>query len=375
MPPTNTTEAFSITVWENLPSKQAEQLALDVAAFEEEFADYKISLQHYSIPEKFLADVVSGRTKFDVVLASPELLGSLWLAGRIMPMSDLFPASFLDSFAAVTLPGATATDQLWGLPETAGFHLMLFYNKELVDTPPATIAELEALADELATEDRAGLVMNTYEPLWLVPWLGANGGWLVDADGQPAADTVAMEQALALYSSWFPGTAPIVSYDEALQKFMSGDAAMMISGDWTIAQLASARELDWGVAVLPDVGESPAVPLVLSSYWAVSRETNQDRALAVAALLEFLSRPERQLVWTTEFGTMPPRREALDDPVVVSDVVRRTSAAQMRAGRMLPLGVSPNLILDAMRQPLQQVIDGTMTPAGAAAQIEANLAP
>jgi maltose-binding protein MalE len=358
-----------------LPSKQAEQLALDAAAFEAEFANYRINLQHYSAPEKFLADVVSSQTKFDVVLASPELLGSLWLAGRIMPMSDLFPASFLDSFAAVTLPGATATDQLWGLPETAGFHLMLFYNKALVDTPPATVTEMEMLAGELATDDSPGLIMNTYEPLWLVPWLTASGGWLVDADGQPAIETAAMEQALALYASWFPGTAPIVSYDEALQKFMSGDAAMLISGDWTIAQLASARELDWGVAVLPDAGESPAVPLVLSSYWAVSGGTNQDRALAVAAFLEFLSRPERQLAWTTEFGTLPTRREALDDPVVVSDVVRRTSAAQMRAGRMLPLGVSPNLVLDAMRQPLQQVIDGTLTPVDGAAQIQTNLAP
>jgi ABC-type glycerol-3-phosphate transport system substrate-binding protein len=117
------------------------------------------------------------------------------------------------------------------------------------------------------------------------------------------------------------------------------------------------------------------VPLVLSSYWAVSRETNQDRALAAAAFLEFLSRPERQLVRTTKFGTLPTRREALDDPVIVSDAVRRTSAAQMRAGRMLPLGVSPNLILDALRLPLQQVIDGAISPADGAAQVQTNLAP
>jgi hypothetical protein len=42
---------------------------------------------------------------------------------------------------------------------------------------------------------------------------------------------------------------------------------------------------------------------------------------------------------------------------------------------MLPLGVSPNLILDALRLPLQQVIDGAISPADGAAQVQTNLAP
>lgn len=380
--PTNASSGATITVWESLPEAQAQLLAQQIDDFQAQFPQYLVTVQHYNSPEDFMTPLMANQTGFDVVLASPGLLTSLRAADRIAPMSDFFPPSFIDGFAAVTLLGASQDNAVWGLPDTTGFHLLLFYNKDLVDTPPATTAELAELAQPLTKGAQWGLGVNSYDPLWLVPWLAPYGGWLTDEAGRPTLDTPAMESALTLYLGWqgrLTGIAPVATYGEVRSKFLSGDVAMMIDGDWAIGELSTTDEINWGVAPLPNVGQpqdnQPAAPLVLSRYWAVSRAATGSRALAAAAFLEFLTQPERQLEKTRRFGLLPTRRSALDNPLIVNDPVWRVSAAQMQAGRAVPPGVNANLLLDAMRRPLQRMIDGELTPQAAAKMMQANARP
>jgi len=280
---------------------------------------------------------------------------------------------------AVTLSGATTNNQVWGLPETTGFHLLLFYNKDLVDTPPATTSELTQLGQALTNGSQWGLGLNSYDPLWVIPWLAPYDGSLTDANGQPTLNTPAMEKSLALYREWQNdenGIAPITTYDEMQGEFLDGNLAMMMTGDWAIGELSTAPEISWGVALLPKVDNEeesqPAAPLVLGKYWAISHTATENRAPAATAFLEFITQPERQLAWAAKFGSLPTRREALNDPLIVNDAIRRVSALQMQSGQPVPLGVNPNFLLDAMREPLRAVIDGELTPQKAAEIIQAN---
>jgi ABC-type glycerol-3-phosphate transport system substrate-binding protein len=308
-------------------------------------------------------------------------LGNLWLAEEIAPMADFFPPSFIDGFAAVALAGAARNGQVWGLPDTAGFHLLLFYNEDLVDAPPTTTAQLAELAETLTQDSRWGLGLNSYDPLWLTPWLAPFGGWLADDSGQPTLDTAAMSEALSLYAGWQtgnPAIAPIQTYDEMRARFLSGNIAMLIDGDWSIGEFEQVGRVEWGVAPLPTVSESqdgqPAAPLVLGRYWAISPAAAAgDRALAASAFLEFMTRPERQLAWTQQFGLLPTQRQALGAPSIIGDPTLRASAAQMQAGRAMLLGVNTNLLLDAMREPLQRVLDGELSPEAAAELMQANI--
>ena len=325
-----------------------------------------------------MTPVMAGQQDFDVVLASPGLLNSLRSAGRIAPMSNFFPPSFLDGFSATPLSGATADAQVWGLPETTGFHLMLFYNKALVDAPPSTTADMVSLAETVTTNTRQGLGLNTLDPLWLLPWLTPHDGWLTNESGDPELNSPAMVNALELYQTWVESIAPATTYEEMLQQFSAGNMAMMINGDWAIGELAGVADVDWGVALLPQVtlGDdiAPAAPLVLAKYWAVNRVATQQRGQAAGTFLEFMAQPERQLAWAAKFGTLPTARAALDDPLITSDSIRRISADQMQAGRTLALGINPNVLLDAMRDPLQQLVEGNLSPAEAAQQMQQNLA-
>jgi ABC-type glycerol-3-phosphate transport system substrate-binding protein len=301
-------------------------------------------LHHYSGPEDFMPALTAGQLTFDVVLASPPLLGNLQAAEQIAPLADFFPPSFIDAFAAVALEGATQAGHIWGLPDTAGFHLMLFYNKELVEA--------------------------------LTPF----GGWLTDETGRPTLQTPAMEAALALYSGWQtrpPAIAPTQTYDEMRTGFLNGNIAMIIDGDWAIRELDRVDKINWGVAPLPTVSEAeetqPA-PLVLGRYWAISPAAAAgDRSLASTALLEFMTRPERQLAWTRQFGLLPTHRAALADPFIVNDPILRASATQMQAGRAVPLGTPINLLLDAMREPLQGFLDGSLTPQETTEMMQTNV--
>ena len=347
--------------------------------FEDQFPQYRLNLRHYDGPEDFMSSLTADRVAFDVVLASPVLLSSLWKAERIAPMSDFFPRSFIDSFEAVTLFGSSRDGVVWGIPDTSGFHLLLFYNQELVDSPPTNTDELVEVAEQLTDGSRWGLGVNSYDPLWLLPWLNPSDGWLTE-DNRSEPNTLAMDAAITLYQGWQDsetGIAPADTYDQVRSKFLNGQMAMMIDGEWAIEELAKTDRFDWGVAPLPSLeqarGDQPAAPLVLGRYWAISRSATGTHAQAAATFLEFISRPERQLAWTTQFGLLPTKREALDDPTIANDPVWRVSAAQMRAGQSIPLGVNANLLLDAMREPLRGVIDGELTSEEAAELMQANL--
>jgi ABC-type glycerol-3-phosphate transport system substrate-binding protein len=187
-----------------------------------------------------------------------------------------------------------------------------------------------------------------------------------------------MVNALTLYLGWhgrLTGVAPVATYVQARELFTGGQAAMLIDGEWAIGELSQVEGINWGVAPLPVVGETeqPAAPLVAGRYWLMSRDLSPAEHDAALAFLSFVTTPQRQLDWMTQFGLLPTRREALKDPITLGDPLLEISAQQMQAGRGLLLGVDVNRIFDAMRGPLRAVLDGDMVPEEAARAMQAAL--
>ncbi|MDM8530192.1 extracellular solute-binding protein [Anaerolineales bacterium HSG25] len=376
--PTATLPSASLVVWEALPPAQAKQLAQEIEQFQVQYPTYRIVLNHYDDPEVLVADILSGEAEFDIVLASPILLNSLLDAEQLAPMSDFFSTAFLDSFAGVTLQGASMDKALWGLPDTAGFHLLLFYNRALLDQPPTTMPEVLAASAEIASTsegDKWGIGFNGYDPLWLIPWLAPYNDWLVDEAGQPTLNSLAMIAALTDYNRWQKSTGVLsaTSYDSMRTEFVNGNLALMLDGEWAVSELGQAKNLDWGVATLPQVGDTgtqPATPLVLARYWIVSRMMSGNKSQAVVSFLEHVTRPERQLVWLETFQALPTHRTALDSSTVLGNPSWRVSRQQMLQGHSIAAGVNPNKLLEAMRQPLILMLEGTLTPEEAAAVMQ-----
>lgn len=375
---TSTPAPAHLVLWENLLPAQADALAADVAAFEASRPDYTLEIQHYDDAQTLIEAIGGETVEFHLALGDASLASALQAQNVLEPLDEQFPRELLESFASAALTGATRDGHLWGLPDTAGLHLLLFYNRDLIAVPPANTEELYTVAESFTHEGRWGLAMNSYDPLWVVPWLWAYGGWLTDSDGNPILNTPPMVNALTLYLSWqgrLTGVAPVVTYVEARDLFVSGQAAMLIDGEWAIGELNQAKGVNWGIAPLPFVGETEqlAAPLVAARYWLMRSGLPATQRDAAVDFLTFITAPERQLAWTAQFGLLPTRLEALSDPAILSDPVLRVSAQQMQAGRGLLLGVDANRILDAMRQPLRSVLEGDMAPEEAARAMQAAL--
>ena len=365
-----------LVLWENLPPAQASALAADVEAFKAAQPHTTVEVQHYDDAQTLTEAIAGGTADFHLILGDASLAGALQAQEYLEPLDELFPGEFLSGFASPALTGATRDGHLWGLPDTAGLHLLLFYNRDLIAVPPANTEELYAVAESFTDEGRWGLAMNSYDPLWVVPWLWAYGGWLTDSDGNPTLDIQPMIKALTLYLGWqgrLTGVAPVTSYVEARELFGSGEAAMLIDGDWAIGELSQAGGVNWGVAPLPVAGDTkqPAAPLVTGRYWLMRSGLSEAERKAATDFLSFVTAPERQLEWTTRYGALPTRLEALSDPAIQSDPALRVSAQQMQAGRGLMLGVDANRIFDAMREPLRAVLEGDMVPEEAAGAMQA----
>jgi arabinogalactan oligomer/maltooligosaccharide transport system substrate-binding protein len=375
---TSTPAPAHLVLWENLLPAQADALAADVAAFEASRPDYTLEIQHYDDAQTLIEAIGGETVEFHLALGDASLASALQAQSALEALDEQFPREFLESFASPALTGATRDGHLWGLPDTAGLHLLLFYNRDLIAVPPANTEELYTVAESFTHEGRGGLAMNSYDPLWVVPWLWAYGGWLTDSDGNPTLNTPPMVNALTLYLSWqgrLTGVAPVVTYVEARDLFVSGQAAMLIDGEWAIGELKQAQGMNWGVAPLPFVGETeqPAAPLIAGRYWLMRSGLPPTQRDAAVDFLAFITAPERQLAWTSQFGLLPTRLGALSDPAILGDPVLGVSAQQMQAGRGLLLGVDANRILDAMREPLRAVLEGDMVPAEAARAMQAAL--
>ncbi|MCB0192190.1 MAG: extracellular solute-binding protein [Anaerolineae bacterium] len=308
-------------------------------------------------------------------------MSNLVATDKITAIDDFFPPSFLDAFAAVTLTGSERDDKLWGLPDTSGFHLLLFYNRDRVDTPPQTMDDLIDVVETLGDGSQRGLALNSYDPLWLLPWLSAAGAWPIEEDGRLSLDPTAAEIALDLYLSWHAeadGIAAVQTYETMRQSFLNGEAVFMIDGEWAIQELSFVPDIDVGIARLPTVDlpeedDQPATPLILGRYWAMSSTLSGNQTLAATTFLEFITEPDRQLEQISQFGLLPTRRDALDNPKIVNDSIQRVNAAQMQAGRPVPLGVNVNALLDAMRTPLQAALEGEITAQEAAETMQKNI--
>jgi len=367
-----------LVLWENLPPDKASALLADVKAFEATQPNYTLELQHYDDARRLAEAVESETVDFHLALGDAQLAGALQAQASLEPLDTQLSPEFLESFATSALTGATRDGHVWGLPDTAGLHLLLFYNRDLIAVPPANTDELFKVADSFTDEGRWGLVLNSYDPLWVVPWLWAYGGWLTDGEGNPTLDIPPMVSALTLYLGWqgrLTGVAPVATYQEARELFASGQAAMLIDGEWAMSELGQSGGVNWGVSPLPVVGETeqPAAPLVTGRYWLVRGGLPAAERDAAMDFLAFVTAPERQLRWAGEFGALPTRLEALRDPDILSDPLLRSSAQQMQAGRGLLLGADANRLLDAMRAPLRAVLEGDMVPEEAARAMQRTL--
>jgi arabinogalactan oligomer/maltooligosaccharide transport system substrate-binding protein len=368
-------EPSRLVLWEGFDPAQAEWLKEETTAFQKANPGITVEVLHHASGEALIERARSAETEFDLAIGHAALVESLQTEGLIRPVGNIVEGGFLDGFTQPSVEGVSRGDEIWGVPFSAGLHLLLYYNKELVEEPPQDTATMIVVAQGLTDGEHYGLAMNYRDPLWLLPWLSGFGGWLVDEDGQPTLDTAAMVDALRFLHDLkfeYEVLPPEADYDLADGLFRESKAALLVSGHWALAGYREIENLEWGVAPLPTVTETGLAPspLVMGQYSVIGSDVSEQKLEAVRLLVEYMTSSQRQLEWMRQFGTLPTNKEALDDESVHNDPLWQVSVTQMLAGRGASLGSNPTMLLEAIHGPLEAVMADQMTPTEAARQMQ-----
>jgi arabinogalactan oligomer/maltooligosaccharide transport system substrate-binding protein len=325
-----------------------------------------------TLREDFLTSGLAGSLP-DLLWTVNDHAGPFTDAELILPVDDEFDLSkYVDSaLAAVKLDGQT-----WGVPISNGNHLMLLYNKDLVETPPADTDELIAMGQELTTGDQYGLVYNQTEPFWMVPWLGGFGGAVFAEDGKtPTLNTQEMIDTLQfLYDIKY--TTPIIpaesDYNGADTLFKEGKAAMIINGDWSLGGYKDQLGDKLGVARIPMVtasGEWPK-PYTSGVYFMLPEGLEGAKLEAVKGFIGFVTSPANQALQIAKLNRLPGLEVALDDPLIANSPTLKGSSDQMVVGTPMPTVSEMRCNWDSMKPEMQAVLADTKSPEDAAAAMQ-----
>jgi multiple sugar transport system substrate-binding protein len=310
--PTHSPTKLRFTYWGSEMEKAAiEQM---VAAFETANPDVDVEPIH--IPyEEYIAQVTAMMQNGEApdVGYLISLQAPLWAEeGKLLDLTDLIQNDPQLSTTLLASRYYYAPGRVAGV-NTAVEATLLFYNKALFDQagvpyPPADPSKAWAWdqfveAAQKLTSDVNGkhpgqegfdpeqiatygvAFDKTYEGWTFYPFIFSNGGQLVNEDGtrllldSPEA-TEAMQKLADLM--WVQHVAPTPMQDQNLPGYVTmlqtGNLAMHISGQWSLLDYASVRDLEFGVAVLP-MFKKP-VTVVLGSPTVIFATTqNRDAAI------------------------------------------------------------------------------------------------
>lgn len=242
-------------------------------------------------PDRITAAVPRGRGP-DVFIFAHDRVGD-WAIERIIEPIDFWTdGALLDQFFENTVQALVFRRHLYGLP-LAFKSVALFYNPELIPSPPTTTDEMIQLASNLTQGEgearQFGLVYQYNSLYFHAPWLHGFGGRIMDDEGNLAMSEPAAVQALQFAQSLYQehGLLPENVYSQSVvSMFNAGRAAMVISGPWFRGELTDAAR--WSVAPLPTISATgqPAQPFLSTEAVIVSAHgEHKERSFEVARWL------------------------------------------------------------------------------------------
>lgn len=280
------------------------------------------------------------RHSFDGDLPDIALVpGDFLSMGAELKLSEI-PASAQDKSILANAKAAGEYDgRSLGAPVIWGNHLMLYYNRDLVKTPATSFAELEKQAIDLRAKGVKPLGMNFGEMYWLVPFLGAYGGWPLDKQGGITLNTKPMEMALEFYYGLVSKklTEKPCRYDCTYERFVSGEFAYNMTGDWNYKDLKEKMGDKLGVSVLPAIDGRPMVPM-FSSYVLIfpNNGLSGPKREVLLKFLKFMQSPEMQRRWALEAKLFPVSERVFKEVTAKADDNMKASLQQLKMAKAMP---------------------------------------
>ncbi len=395
----------TVTMWHQMMPGERRLLDEQIELFQQENPGIRVLCSY-----KETEELRSGFQAASMSPICPELVygpsdstGTYQLMGIIQDMSPWFSVAERDEFvegSLTFLPAIVPTDgseevaeivhatpaelELLHVGDRVGNHLALVYNRDLLPRPPETTDELIEMAKSQTLDtnqdgriDQYGLVWNYTEPFFAVPFLTGYGGWVFveGTRSTPALDSPAAIKAydfIRRLREEYHVVPMNCDYETADALFKSGQAAMIINGDWSWNEYLSSKKIQAAIAPLPIVSDTqlPMRPMVASKGYSLSALATGEQAAAAMKFVKFMTSVKTQRRFMEALKTLPSQRALLDDPLLRDDPSLAASETQRQRGRVMPVVPELRAIWDAMRPPYQALLGGNTSPALAAAAMQ-----
>lgn len=304
-----------VTFWHAYGTGSAEEKAL-TKVLEQAAVDlpqYKINVLQVpfnDIYNKYRTDVASGAGP-DMFIAPNDSLGDDARNGLVADITDLAKGK-LNDYAPLSVDGMTVDGKLYGIPESLKA-VVFWYNKDKIQTPPATTDDLKKL---MSDGTGVGIAFSCYH-VW--GFYNAFGGKIFDENWKIVADqgtgvTDAMTYLNDLYQIAKKNSWPKTDSD-ALAPFTEGSIAAVTNGNWALGDYKKALGDKLGMAPLPAGPKGPAAPLLgVDGFYFNPNSTNKEAALAVAL---YLTGKSAQEVMMNDAGHVPANTTVtVTDPLI-----------------------------------------------------------
>ncbi len=199
----------------------------------------------------------------DLFVAPHDKIGELAEGGHIMKTRS--PKLVRDTVLEVCADAVTYKGEMYGYPVAAETYA-LFYNKDIVKTPPKTFEELVSFCKEYNKGDKYGFMFDVANAYYTIIFTTMDGNRpLSDSDaGAMGLSNDAAVEGMTYFQSLRKSILDVPSADittaVADEAFKNGSSAMHITGPWNMAAYRDAG-LNFGVAPIPSLpgqSESPA---------------------------------------------------------------------------------------------------------------------
>jgi len=354
-----------LTLWHGINPPPNREVFQDlVKQFNESHETLEIDAIYIGQPDgqlpKILTAVV-GEVPPDMLWFVPQLTGQLVELGAIRPLNDWLDQSPIKKeIDPVLLDSMELNDRIWSVPfgtNNAGiFYRPSLFEKAGIETPPQTWQELEQAAERLTQDfdqdglmDQYGMFLSLGKGEWTVftwlPFVYSANGELLTEQKQPNLVNKGTTQALEFGSklvenNWAMLSAPERGYE--LDNFLSGRAAMQVTGPWTLGQL-SQTDVDYDVFPFPKKDQQAAV---VGGENLFIFKTNPEREKACFEFLEYILSEPFQTEWALRTGYLPinvksQQSEAYQE-FVADNPVLQVFLEQMDVAKVRP--IIPNYV-------------------------------
>lgn len=329
---------------------------------------------------EFQQAALAGSGGPDLVWGPADQSGVFVAAGIIQPVDDVVDLKlFVPGVANIPKFGG----KTYGIPLTAGNHLMLYYNKSMVEKAPATFEELVKVAKDLQSKNKEAnfypFAYNQIESFWVFPFAHGFGATEFKEDGKtPVLDSEGWVKAYQLiYDLKFTEKIEPTEcdYDCADGGFKNGTIAMILNGDWALGgDNGYVKKLGdkLGIAPWPKVagGGQPA-PFVGGKILSIATAVKGDKFTTAAAFAKFLTTDEESvLARTAPQGILPPLLSALKNEKVTKDPVLAETSKVLVTGVAQPAQPEMRCVFDAVTTQTRALMNDSIKPDAAAKEAQ-----